>query len=137
MTREQADEILHYVAESLLSPLSHDERPAKEAWLDLTSKPFSKLVAMVNKCVDETNIKDDLKVISFESVCSTSDGQPVVGTERKHNLLFNKNSISEQQVRYLIEMDMYDYDSRVIDATDEQLANLRGKKEENKDGSNS
>lgn len=127
MTRAQADEILHYVAESLISPLSHDERPAKEAWSELTSEPFSKLVAMVNKCVDETNIKDDLKVISFESVCSTSSGQPVVGTERKHNLLFNKRSISEDQVRHLIEMDMYDYDSRVIDATDEQLKYLRAR----------
>lgn len=127
MTREQADEILHYVAESLLSPLSHDERPAKEAWLGLTSEPFSKLVAMVNKCVDDDNIKDYLKVVSFETCMHSSSGQKITGTERDHNLLFNTKSISPEQVNYLIEMGRYEYDSRVIDATNEQLKYLRAK----------
>lgn len=127
MTREQADEILHYVAESLLSPLSHDERPAKEAWLELISEPFSKLVAMVNKCVDDDNIKNYLKVVSFETCMHSSSGQKITGTEREHNLLFNIKSISPEQVNYLIDTGMYEYDSRVIDATDEQLKYLRAK----------
>lgn len=129
MTREQADEILHYVAESLLSPLSHDKRPAKEAWMDLTSEPFSKLVAMVNACVDD-NIKDYLKVISFETCLHSSSGAKITGTERDHNLLFNTKSISPEQVNYLIEVGMYEYDSRVIDVTDEPLKYLRAKEKE-------
>ena len=127
MTREQADEILHYVAESLLSPLSRDERPAKEAWSELTSEPFSKLVAMVNKCVDDDNIKDHLKVISFETCMHSSSGHKISGTEREHNLLFNTKSISPEQVNSLIETGMYEYDPRVIDATNEQLKYLRAR----------
>lgn len=128
MTREQADKILGYVVESILSPLALDERPAKEAWLELTSEPFNTLVAMVNECVDDS-IMDHLKVISFETCMHSSSGQKITGTEREHNLLFNTKSISPEQVNYLIEMDMYEYDSRVIDATNEQLKYLRAKDE--------
>ena len=130
MTREQADKILGYIVENILSPLALDERPAKDAWLELTSEPFNTLVAMVNECVDDDNIKDYLKVISFETCMHSSSGQKITGTEREHNLLFNTKSISPEQVNYLIEMDMYEYDSRVIDVTNEQLKYLRAKKEE-------
>lgn len=127
MTREQADKILGYVAESILSPLALDERPAKEAWLELTSEPFNALVAMINECVDNDNIKDYLKVVSFETCMQSSSGQKITGTEKEHNLLFNTKSISPEQVNYLIEMDMYEYDSRVIDVTNGQLKYLRAK----------
>lgn len=130
MTREQADKILGYVVENILSPLALDERPAKDAWLELTSDPFHTLVAMVNECVDDDNIKDHLKVVSFETCIYSSSGHKITGTETKHNLLFNNKSISPEKVDYLIEMDMYEYDSRVIDVTDEQLKYLRAKKEE-------
>lgn len=53
LTREQADEILAYVAQELISPLAFDERPAKEVWLELSSKPFNKLCGMVYELVDK------------------------------------------------------------------------------------
>ena len=53
LTREQADEILAYVAQELISPLAFDERPAHEIWLELTGEPFSKLCKMVYKLVDK------------------------------------------------------------------------------------
>lgn len=53
LTREQADEILAYVAQELISPLAFNERPAKEVWLELSSEPFNKLCGMVYKLVDK------------------------------------------------------------------------------------
>lgn len=76
------------------------------------------------------NNTDNLRFISFESVMSSSSGQPITGTERKHNLLYNCTQITEEQVQYLVEMDMYEYDSRVVDVTDEQLKFLRNKEAE-------
>lgn len=53
ITREQADEILSYVAQELISPIAFDERPAKEIWLELSGEPFSKLCKMVYELVDK------------------------------------------------------------------------------------
>lgn len=53
LTREQADEILAYVAQELISPLAFDKRPAEEAWLKLSGQPFNKLCEMVYKLVDK------------------------------------------------------------------------------------
>ena len=53
LTREQADEILAYVAQELISPLAFDKRPAEEAWLKLSGQPFNELCAMVYKLVDK------------------------------------------------------------------------------------
>ena len=53
ITREQADEILSYVAQEIISPLAFDERPAKEIWLELSCEPFSKLCKMVYELVDK------------------------------------------------------------------------------------
>lgn len=53
LTREQADEILAYVAQKLISPLAFDKRPAEEVWLELSSEPFNKLCGMVYELVDE------------------------------------------------------------------------------------
>ena len=57
LTREQADEILAYVAQELISPLAFDKRPAKEAWLKLSGQPFNELCAMVYKLVDKKENK--------------------------------------------------------------------------------
>ena len=78
----------------------------------------------------KANSAMNLRVISFETCCCTSSGEPVRGTERSHNLLYNCTQISDEQVRELIEADMYEYDSRVVDLTDEQLKMLRNKEEE-------
>ena len=53
ITREQADEILSYVAQELISPIAFDERHAKEIWLELSGEPFSKLCKMVYELVDK------------------------------------------------------------------------------------
>ena len=53
ITREQADEILSYVAQEIISPLAFDERPAKEIQLELSGEPFSKLCKMVYELVDK------------------------------------------------------------------------------------
>ncbi len=48
MTKEDANEILSYVAQEILSPMAFDERPASEVWAELTKAPFSKLCKIVN-----------------------------------------------------------------------------------------
>ena len=53
LTREQADEILAYVVQELISPLAFDDRPADEIWRELIGEPFNELYAMVNKLVDK------------------------------------------------------------------------------------
>lgn len=53
MTRHEANEILGYVAQNILSPLALDERPAKEVWLELIGEPFNQLCAFVDKKVEK------------------------------------------------------------------------------------
>ena len=57
LTREQADEILAYVAQELLSPLAFNDRPADKIWQELIGQPFNKLCAMVDKLVDKKENK--------------------------------------------------------------------------------
>ena len=47
MTREEADNILSYVAQNIISPLAFDETPAKEVWLRLSGTDFNKLWSFV------------------------------------------------------------------------------------------
>ncbi len=53
MTKTDADEILCYVAQKILSPMAFDNRPAKEVWEELISNPFSELCKIVNAKVNE------------------------------------------------------------------------------------
>ena len=53
MTKENANEILSYVAQEILSPMAFDERPASEVWEELTKAPFSKLCKIVNEKVEK------------------------------------------------------------------------------------
>ena len=71
--------------------------------------------------------ENNLRVIRFNSSLANSDGKPVPGTERSHNLPFNCTQITEEEVRQLIESDSYDLDPRVIDLSDLQLKCLRNK----------
>ena len=57
LTREQADEILAYVAQEIISPLAFDDRSADEIWRGLIGQPFNELCAMVNKLVDKKENK--------------------------------------------------------------------------------
>lgn len=54
MTRADAEEILMYVANNILSPMARDERKAKEVWEELVGEPFSTLCKKVFEKVQET-----------------------------------------------------------------------------------
>lgn len=53
MTRREADEILIYVAQNIISPLAFDDTPAKEVWLRLSGEGFNKLSSFIHKMVTE------------------------------------------------------------------------------------
>ena len=55
MTRQEADEILAYVAQNIISPLSRSNETAKETWLRLSGKEFNELCAFVRGMCDEEN----------------------------------------------------------------------------------
>ena len=57
ITKEQADKILSYVAQEIISPLAFDERPANVVWEELTKKKFSKLCSIVYENVDRRELK--------------------------------------------------------------------------------
>lgn len=53
MTRKEADNILSYVAQNIISPLAFDETPAKEVWLRLSGDDFNKLCKFVYDKVED------------------------------------------------------------------------------------
>lgn len=57
MTQYEADEILSYVAQNLISPLAFDSTPAKEVWLRLSGEDFNGLCAFVQTFVEKENQK--------------------------------------------------------------------------------
>ena len=72
--------------------------------------------------------KESFKVITFSSSIANSDGKPVPGTSRVHNLLFNITQISVEEVNELINNDAWELDDRVIDIPTCILNNLKDKK---------
>ena len=65
--------------------------------------------------------------IDFKTGIANSDGKLVEGTERDVCVLYNKTVITDDEVRKLIDSDMYEYDNRVIVTTPIQADNLRSK----------
>lgn len=57
MTRQEADDILGYVAQNILSPMAFDGRPTSETWKIMIGTPFSNLCKYVNKMVDKPTKK--------------------------------------------------------------------------------
>ena len=53
MTREEADNVLSYVAQNIISPLAFDETKAKDVWLRLSGKDFNELCEFVYNMVKE------------------------------------------------------------------------------------
>ena len=47
MTRNDADEILSYIAQNIISPLAFDERKAKDVWLEFSGEKFNQLCSFV------------------------------------------------------------------------------------------
>lgn len=54
MTRQEADDILGYVAQNLLSPMAFDGRPTSETWEIMIGTPFHNLCTYVYKMIDKT-----------------------------------------------------------------------------------
>lgn len=55
MTKAEANEILQYVAQHILSPMAFDNRPAEEVWKDLIGKPFNGLCKIVYEKVEKNS----------------------------------------------------------------------------------
>lgn len=53
MTKEEADEVLSYVAQNIISPLAFDNTPAKEVWLKLSGSDFNKLCTFVRDMINK------------------------------------------------------------------------------------
>jgi hypothetical protein len=53
MTKNEAEEILGYVAQQILSPMAFDKRPAHEVWLEMTGDPFNQLCKIVYEKVEK------------------------------------------------------------------------------------
>lgn len=53
MTRNEADEILIYIAQNIISPLAFDERKAKDVWLELSGEKFNQLCSFVYNLTKE------------------------------------------------------------------------------------
>jgi hypothetical protein len=51
ITKSEADEILSYVAQNLISPFAFDDRPTSEAWLTMSGEKFNELCAFVYSMV--------------------------------------------------------------------------------------
>ena len=74
--------------------------------------------------------RENLRVLTFDSFTANSAGEPVPGTRRTHNLLFNSTRISDEEVDDLIQKDMWRLDDRVLDIPTSVLNNLKDKKED-------
>ena len=57
ITREEADEILSYIAQNLISPLAFDERSASKVWLEMSGEKFNKLCAFIYNMTERENKK--------------------------------------------------------------------------------
>ncbi len=55
MTKIEAEEILQYVAQKILSPMAHDNRPAPDVWEDLIGEPFNGLCKIVYEKIEKNS----------------------------------------------------------------------------------
>ena len=56
ITRKEADEILSYIAQNIISPLAFDERKASEVWLELSGNKFNTLCEFVSEMVENPRV---------------------------------------------------------------------------------
>ena len=68
--------------------------------------------------------KSNLRVVTFTTRIADSDGEPIPGTERERNLIFNCTQISEDEVRQLINDDAWELDDRIVSVCSSQLKYL-------------
>ena len=63
MTKIEADEILQYVAQELLSPMAFDNRPASEVWEEMTKEPFNELCKIIYKKIEKNSWQIDTPMV--------------------------------------------------------------------------
>ena len=68
--------------------------------------------------------KSNLRVITFTTRMADSDGEPIPGTERERNLIFNRTQISDDEVTQLINDDAWELDDRIVSVHSYQLKYL-------------
>lgn len=68
--------------------------------------------------------KSNLRVITFITRIADSEGEPIPGTERERNLMFNCTHISEDEVHQLINDDAWELDDRIVSIHSSQLKYL-------------
>lgn len=57
MTKKEVDEVLHYVAKEIISPLCHDKRTGDEIWDEMIGTPFNKFVVFMHNMIQEESKK--------------------------------------------------------------------------------
>ena len=55
MTKNEAEQILSYVANNILSPMYNDNRPAQEVWKEMIGTPFNNLCQIVYEKIEKTS----------------------------------------------------------------------------------
>ena len=68
--------------------------------------------------------KSNLRIITFTTRMADSDGEPIPGTERARNLIFNCTQITEDEVNKLINDDVWELDNRIVSVHSSQLKHL-------------
>ena len=68
--------------------------------------------------------KSNLRIISFTTRMADSDGEPIPGTERERNLIFNCTQVTEDEVHQLINDDAWELDDRIVSVYSSQLKYL-------------
>ena len=68
--------------------------------------------------------KSNLRIITFTTRMADSDGEPIPGTERERNLIFNCTQITEEEVHQLIDDDAWELDNRIVSVHSSQLKYL-------------
>ena len=68
--------------------------------------------------------KSNLRIITFTTRITDSDGEPILGTERERNLIFNCTQITEDEVHQLINDDAWELDDRIVSVHSSQLKYL-------------
>ena len=68
--------------------------------------------------------KSNLRIITVTPRITDSNGEPIPGTERERNLIFNCTQITEDEVHQLINDDAWELDARIVSIHSSQLKYL-------------
>ena len=68
--------------------------------------------------------KSNLRLITFTTIIADSDGDPIPGTARERNLIFNITQVTEEEVHQLINDHAWELDDRIVSVHSSQLKYL-------------